>query len=70
MKILSWNTRGLGRLGKRKEVCKLVGEKHPAIVYLQETKCNFATIFLCMLFGVPRTTRAPVFLHWGYREVF
>jgi exonuclease III len=38
MKIVSWNVRGLGRLDKRKEVCKLVREKNPFIVCLQETK--------------------------------
>jgi hypothetical protein len=29
MKIISWNIRGLGRIYKRKEVWKLVGEKNP-----------------------------------------
>ncbi|GAU45884.1 hypothetical protein TSUD_401090, partial [Trifolium subterraneum] len=38
MKIISWNIMGLGRVEKRNEVRKLVKEKHPAIVCLQETK--------------------------------
>ncbi|GAU39751.1 hypothetical protein TSUD_219940 [Trifolium subterraneum] len=38
MKIISWNIRGLGRLEKRKEVCKLVGDLKPLILCLLETK--------------------------------
>lgn len=37
MKLISWNVRGLGGVEKRKEVHKLVGEKHPFILCLQET---------------------------------
>jgi exonuclease III len=47
MKIISWNIRGLGRLDKRKEVRKLVGEKNPLIVCLQETKLQVCNDFLC-----------------------
>jgi hypothetical protein len=47
MKIASWNVRGLGRVDKRKEVRKLVGEKHPLIVCLQETKLQACDDFLC-----------------------
>jgi exonuclease III len=47
MKIISWNIRGLGRIYKRKEVWKLVGEKNPLIVCLQETKLQVCDDFLC-----------------------
>jgi exonuclease III len=38
MKIVSWNVRGLGRLEKRKEVRKLIGDLAPSILCIQETK--------------------------------
>jgi exonuclease III len=38
MKIVSWNVRGLGRVDKRNEVRKLVREKTPFVLCLQETK--------------------------------
>jgi exonuclease III len=47
MRIISWNIRGLGGLVKRKEVRKLVGEKNPSIVCLQETKLHLCDDFLC-----------------------
>jgi exonuclease III len=47
MKIISWNIRGLGGMVKRKEVRKLVGEKFPSIVCLQETKLALCDDFLC-----------------------
>ncbi|KAK2427386.1 hypothetical protein QL285_025969 [Trifolium repens] len=47
MKIVSWNVRGLGRLDKRKEVGKLVREKNPFIVCLQETKLQVCDDFIC-----------------------
>jgi exonuclease III len=47
MRIISWNIRGLGGLVKRKEVRKLIGEKHPSIVCLQETKLPLCDDFLC-----------------------
>lgn len=40
MKILSWNVRGLGGFAKRPEVRKLIAEKIPSIVCLQETKLS------------------------------
>jgi endonuclease/exonuclease/phosphatase family metal-dependent hydrolase len=47
MRIISWNIKGLGGLVKRKEVRKLVGEKNPSIVCLQETKLPTCDDFLC-----------------------
>ena len=38
MKLISWNVRRLGGVEKRKEVRKLVAEKNPFILCLQETK--------------------------------
>ena len=38
MKLVSWNVRGLGNVEKRKEVRKLVEDKKPLILCLQETK--------------------------------
>lgn len=40
MKILSWNVRGLGGFAKRPEVRKLIADKNPSIVCLQETKLS------------------------------
>jgi hypothetical protein len=47
MRIISRNIRGLGGLVKRKEVRKMVGEKNPSIVCLQETKLPLCDVFLC-----------------------
>jgi exonuclease III len=47
MKIVSWNVRGLGRVDKRNEVRKLVREKNPLVVCLQETKLQTCDDFLC-----------------------
>ncbi|KAK2396412.1 DNA-(apurinic or apyrimidinic site) endonuclease [Trifolium repens] len=47
MKIVSWNIRGLGRVDKRNEVRKLVREKHPLVVCVQETKVQTCDDFLC-----------------------
>ncbi|KAK2392457.1 hypothetical protein QL285_065815 [Trifolium repens] len=47
MKIVSWNVRGLGRVDKRNEVRKLVREKNPLVVCLQETKLQTCDNFLC-----------------------
>jgi len=38
MKLVSWNVRGLGGVEKRREVRKLVEDKKPLILCLQETK--------------------------------
>ncbi|KAK2403399.1 DNA-(apurinic or apyrimidinic site) endonuclease [Trifolium repens] len=48
MKIISWNIRGLGGLEKRQEVHKLVGDLHPSILCLQETKLQSCDGSLCM----------------------
>jgi len=47
MKILSWNVRGLGGFEKRRKVCKLVREKQPFIVCIQETKLSMFDDFVC-----------------------
>jgi hypothetical protein len=47
MRIVSWNIRGLGGEAKMKEVQKLVGDKNPSIVCLQETKVPQCDDFLC-----------------------
>jgi hypothetical protein len=47
MKIVSWNIRGLGRVDKRNEVRKLVQEKSPLVVCVQETKVQTCDHFLC-----------------------
>jgi hypothetical protein len=38
MKVMSYNVRGLGGGEKRVEVRKLVSEKHPFVLCIQETK--------------------------------
>jgi hypothetical protein len=40
MKILSWNCRGLGNPQTIQELCRLVKEKKPEVVFLMETKLN------------------------------
>ncbi|KAK2440720.1 hypothetical protein QL285_012099 [Trifolium repens] len=47
MKIVSWNVRGLGRVDKRNEVRKLVREKTPYVVCLQETKLQACDDLVC-----------------------
>lgn len=54
MKLVSWNVRGLGGIEKRREVRRLVGEKSPFILCLQETKLSVCDNFLCnSLWGDP-----------------
>ena len=54
MKVVSWNVRGLGGLEKRREERKLVGEKSPFILCLQETKLAVCDDILCTsLWGDP-----------------
>ncbi|XP_059431505.1 uncharacterized protein LOC132165008 [Corylus avellana] len=38
MKIISWNCRGLGNLRTVRELCRLVKQKQPIMVFLMETK--------------------------------
>jgi exonuclease III len=40
MKIISWNVRGLGGFEKKREVSRLVREKNPFILCLQESKLS------------------------------
>ena len=47
MKILSWNVRGLGGFAKRPEVRKLINEKNPSIVCIQETKLTVIDDVMC-----------------------
>jgi len=47
MQLLSWNVKGLGGAGKKKEVCNLVREKKPFILCLQETKLLVIDAFVC-----------------------
>jgi len=49
MKLVSWNVRGLEGVEKRKEVRKLVSEKKPYILCLQETKLAVCDDILCLL---------------------
>jgi exonuclease III len=47
MKLVSWNVRGLGGVEKRKEIRRLVGEKNPFILCVQETKLSVCDDSLC-----------------------
>jgi exonuclease III len=47
MKMISWNVRGLGGAEKRREVKRMVVEKSPYILCLQETKLPVCDYFLC-----------------------
>ncbi|KAG5539950.1 hypothetical protein RHGRI_020247 [Rhododendron griersonianum] len=38
MKIISWNIRGLGSSTKKRFVSKLIKDRYPDILFLQETK--------------------------------
>jgi exonuclease III len=38
MKVVSWNSRGLGSKEKKEEVGKLIRVENPLILLLQETK--------------------------------
>jgi exonuclease III len=42
MKILSWNCRGLGNPRTVRDLCHMVKEKRPEVVFLMETKCRNA----------------------------
>jgi exonuclease III len=54
MKLISWNVRGLGGIKKRREVRKLLGEKSPFILCLQETKLAMCDDLFCTsLWGDP-----------------
>ncbi|GAU39714.1 hypothetical protein TSUD_275090 [Trifolium subterraneum] len=47
MKIVSWNVRGLGGLGKRQEVRKLVENHNPSLLCIQETKLQLVDPVVC-----------------------
>jgi len=47
MKLVSWNVRGLGGIEKRREVRRMVEEKSPFILCLQETKLSVCDDILC-----------------------
>jgi exonuclease III len=40
MSVLSWNCRGLGNPRTVRELCRLVKEKRPMMVFLMETKLS------------------------------
>jgi hypothetical protein len=40
MNLLSWNYQGLGNLLAIQDLCRLVKEKRPTILFLMETKCR------------------------------
>lgn len=54
MKVLSYNVRGLGGFEKRDEVRRLVNDKHPFVVCLQETKLGVFDDFLLKRCGEVR----------------
>jgi len=47
MKIISYNDRGMGGGEKRREVQRLVRERKPWVVCIQETKLEVVDDFLC-----------------------
>jgi hypothetical protein len=40
MKIISWNCRGLGNPQIVRDLCQMVKEKRPSVLFLMETKCR------------------------------
>jgi exonuclease III len=44
MSILSWNCRGLGNLRTVRDLCRLVKEKRPNMVFLMETMLHTARL--------------------------
>ena len=44
MKFISWNIIGLNSPSKHKILKKMIMEEHPAIFYMQETKCTSSTL--------------------------
>jgi len=47
MKLISWNVRGLGGAGKRREVSHLVKEHQPFLLCIQDTKLPVVDAFVC-----------------------
>jgi len=47
MKIISFNIRGLGAVVKKREIRRLVLEKKPAVLCIQEMKMEVVDEFLC-----------------------
>jgi len=47
MKLISYNMRGLGGWEKRREVQRLVREKKPFVMCIQETKLQVLNDFVC-----------------------
>lgn len=45
MKVVSYNSRGLGGVEKKAEVCRLVQENHPFVLCLQESKMSVVDDF-------------------------
>lgn len=69
MRLISWNVRGLGGLEKRREVRKLVGEKSPLILCLQETKVSVCDVSLCNFCGEIRVMHSLLDRLWGHQGV-
>jgi hypothetical protein len=54
MNVLSWNCRGLGNLRTVRDLCRMVKEKRPALVFLMETKLRRKKMeFVRMKMGFP-----------------
>lgn len=47
MKIISYNIRGLGRWEKKREIQKLVRQRSPSVVCIQETKLIVVDDVVC-----------------------
>ena len=57
MRILSYNVRGLGGFEKRSEVKKLVSDKKPFVLCLQETKlCTVDDMLVKAIWEIPSTS--------------
>jgi hypothetical protein len=57
MSLLSWNYRGLGNLQVVRDLCRLVKDKRPNLVFLMETK-------------LPSHHMETIKVKTGYRSIF
>ena len=70
MKIISWNTRGLGSKKKRRMVKDFLSSEKSNVVMIQETKKRSVTEGLWVVFGQPEIRIRQPFRRVGLRVGF
>ena len=70
MKIISWNTKGLGSRKKRRVVKDFLRLENPNVVMIQETKKEECDKGLWVVFGRSEIRNGPLFQRTGLQVGF